>query len=153
MTLSTKSIADGIASLTIADISIKSIDEIPEQIQPRDLPILYPHPDAFVNGGAGTGSEGMATFGGPSERFWIFQRSYKYIYLHDIVGASRGLRDLYPAMAQNCDSILEAITALDISGVDVMSIGLSAFGVLEDASKSKYFGFTLDLNMREKVNP
>ncbi len=153
MSLSTAAITAGIAALNVAGVTIRNIDEIPDQVQGRDCPMLYPHPDSFMQGGAGAGGEGLETFGTPTSRFWLFNRTFRYVYLHCPVGTGRSLSEQYAAMLANVDAILVALTALDVADKDVMSIGLGAIGVLEDASGSKFIGFTLDVSIREKVNP
>ena len=153
MTLSTANIAAGIAALTVTGVTIKDIDEIPDGILGRDCPILYPHPDSFVQGGAGAGDEGLETFGTPTTRFWLFNRTYRYMYAHDIAGAGRGLKDHYPDMCANLDAILEALVEMDVSGIDVQSVTTGAFGLMTDPSGTQFYGFALDIVVREKVNP
>lgn len=151
MGLSTSSITAGIAALTVTGVKILDIGAIPEQIQPRtnDIPILYPHPDGFMAGG--TAQQASVTFGTPTGRFWFFERTLKYVYLHAAVGSGRGIADHYPAMLSNIDALMTALVDLDVSGVDVMTVNTGAFGVLTDPAGQQYFGFTLDINVREKV--
>jgi hypothetical protein len=152
MSLSISAITAGIAALSVSGVTIKDMSGIPEQVQGRDCPMFYPHPDSFIQGGAGSG-EGLETFGTPTTRMWLFNRAFRYVYLHAPVGSERGLYVHYSAMCAKADAIAEAITALNVTQVDVMAITYSAFGVLQDSAGSSFYGFTLDIVVREKVNP
>jgi len=151
MTLSTSSITAGIAAISISGLSIKDITAIPEQVQPRDCPILFPHPVQFIQGGAG-GEEGLETFGTPTTRFWLFNRTYRYLFLYAPVGSTRGMVDIYSGYVSKIDSIMESITELDVTDVDVRNISVSELGVIEDPAGSKFYGCTIDIMVREKVN-
>lgn len=151
MSLSTAAIANGIAALSISGLTIKSINAIPEQVQSRDCPIIFPHPVQYLQGGAG-GEEGLETFGTPSTRFWLFNRTYRYLMLYSVVGATRGMIDIYSGFASKIDAFMQAVTALDVADVDVRNITISELGVVEDPAGSKFYGCTIDIMVREKVN-
>lgn len=152
MSLGNGTIATGIAALSVPGVSIKDITGIPEQVQPRDCPIMFPSPAGWLTGGNGEPSDGPATFGNPSTRYWIFNRTFEYIYLHSSAGVGRGLIDNIPAMATNADAIMQAVTALDLPQIDVQNISISQFGVLTDPAGNNFYGFHLSLQLREKVN-
>lgn len=152
MTLSTANVAAGIAAISLSGVTIKNITSVPEQVQPRDCPIIFPHPVQYIQGGAGF-EEGLETFGTPTTRFWLFNRTYRYIFLYTPVGSTRGLVDIYAGFSAKIDAFMEKLTALDISDVDVKNIMVSELGVLEDPAGSKFYGCTIDIMVREKVNP
>lgn len=153
MSLSAKNIASAISGLTIGSIKVKDIDEIPEQVQPRDTPILFPNPDGWLEGGNAEPADGPATFGPAANRLWIFSRTLNYVYLHAPVGSNRGLFAQIPSLSDAADAITEALLGLDISQVDVQSVRVSGFSVLTAPDGANYFGFSLALTCREKVNP
>lgn len=153
MSLDAGAIATGIAALTVTGVTIKDITSIPEQVQPRDTPILFPNPDNWMGGGNGEPSTGPATFGTPSTRFWVFDRTYNYVYLHSPIGSGRGLLDNIAAMSDKVDSIIAALLTLDISQVDLNNVSVGSFGVINAPDGSAFFGCNLALTMREKVNP
>lgn len=153
MSLSVSTIATGIAALSVSGVTILDLTAIPDQVQGiRDCPIMYPHPDGFITGGNGDPSSGPATFGTPTTRFWMFLRGFQYVYLHAAVGSQRGISDHYDGMSTNLDAIMQAITALDLTQIDVENIAVGQFGVLQDTSGNSFFGFTLTITLREKVN-
>jgi len=151
MTLSTLNVTNGIAALTVSGVTIKGLAGIPEQVQVRDCPLFFPHPEEFIQGGAG-GDEGMETFGISTARFWLFNRTYRYVYLHAPVGTTRGIFEQYPTMTAKVDLILEAVAEMDVTDVDVRSITVNQFGQLQDPAGSKFYGCTIDITVREKVN-
>lgn len=152
MTLSTATIASGIAALTVSGVTIKDVDEIPETVNSRDCPILFPSPDGFVLGGNGEPETGSTTFGTPTTRLWTFNRSYRYVYLHEQAGATRGLKDVIGAMATKVDLILEAIAEMDLTDVDVMRVGVSDMGVIEAPDAKAFFGAIFEITLRERMN-
>jgi hypothetical protein len=152
MTLSSATIATAIAALSITGVTIKDADEIPETVNARDCPLLFPSPDAWLGGANMEPSDGPTTFGTATTRYWIINRSYRYVYLHEVVGATRGLKDVIGAMATKADAIIEALCEMDVTDVDVQSVNTGEFGVLEDPAGKAYFGFTVTITMRERIN-
>jgi hypothetical protein len=152
MSFSSTAIGTGIATLSISGVTVKDITAIPEQVENRMCPILFPSPDGWMAGGNGEPGEGPTTFGTPTTRLWTFNRTYRYIYLHSQVGAGRGLLDVISAMSTKADAILTAITTLDLSDVDVKTVVVGEFGVLTDPAAKAFFGFTLDITFRERLN-
>lgn len=152
MSLNSAAIAAGIAALTVSGVTIKDISNIPEAVTPRDLPMLYPSPNNWKNGGTSEPSTGALTFGPPTGRTWLFNRIYKYVYLHAPAGAGRSIAENYTALSAKEDAIVEALTALDLANVDVKQIEVADYGVLEDSAGSKFYGFTVTLTLREYLN-
>ncbi len=152
MTFSSSAIATGIAALSITGVTVKDITAIPESVKARDCPILFPSPDGWMTGGNGEPSEGSTTFGAPTTRLWTFNRSYKYIYLHAAIGSERGLKDHISELTIKADAILTAISTLDVSDVDVKNMSIGEFGVLTDPAGNSFYGFTLDITLRERMN-
>ena len=152
MSFSSTAIATGIAALTITGVTVKDITNIPESVADRDCPILFPHPDGWMAGGNGEPGEGPTTFGTPTTRLWTFNRGYQYVYLHHAVGTGRSIKDFYSAMATKADAIITAITKLDITDVDVKNVTIGNFGTILDPAGKSFFGFTVDVVMRERLN-
>ena len=152
MSFSSTAIASGIAALSITGVTVKDITAIPEQVENRMCPILFPSPDGWMGGGNGEPAEGSTTFGTTTTRLWTFNRNYHYVYLHAPVGSSRGLMDMISAMSTKADAIITALTTLDITDVDVKNVAIGEFGVLTDPAGNSFFGFTVDLTLRERLN-
>jgi hypothetical protein len=149
--MNTAAICAGIAAISVTGVTVKDIDEIPEVVSTRDVPILYPQVDQFTSGG---NDEGPSTFGAAGARYWEHTQTMRYLYLHAIAGSGRGINDHVAPLLVNRDALVEQVMELDIAGVDILGVTVSAFGVFTDPSESQRFiGFTLDIRAREKVNP
>jgi hypothetical protein len=156
MALSSTGVATGIAALSISGVTVRDITAIPEKVEPRNLPMLFPSPADWMLGGTGEGTPnsalGPSSFGTPTTRYWLFNRVYQYIYLHAPVGSGRGLYSHYSNMATNADAILTAITTLDLTGVDVRQIDIGSYGTLQDPAGGQFYGFTVTVTLRERIN-
>jgi hypothetical protein len=153
MSLDSATIATGIAALSISGVTVKNITETPQQVQPRDCPLLFPMPNGWKKGGNSEPADGPATFGSPTTRYWIFNRTYEYVYLHAPVGSGRGLVDQNPSMSAKEDAIVTALLALNLTDVDVKNVSTDQFGVITDPTGAKFHGFLVTIILREKVNP
>ena len=153
MSLGAGGIATAIAGLTISGMTVKDVTATPQQVQPRDCPILFPMPNGWIKGGSAEPADGPATFGTPSTRFWMFNRTFDYVYLHAPVGAGRGLLDQNPGMGSSADAIMTALTTLDVTGVDVKNVSIGQFGTITDPTGTQFYGFIVSIVLREKVNP
>ena len=151
MALNSAGITAAVAALSVSGVSIKDTSAIPDKVLHRDCPILFPVPGDWV-GGAGGSPDDETTFGTPGTRYWQVHRTFKYIYLHSAVGTGRGLADEYNAIVTKAELIWEAITALDVAGVDVENITHSAVGVLSDGAGNQFNGCMFEITVREKVN-
>jgi hypothetical protein len=151
VSFSSTAIATAIASLSITGVTVKDITAIPEGVSAESCPILFPSPDGWQMGGNGEPSDGPTTFGTPTTRMWTFNRGYKYIYLHTPVGTGQ-LADIIGPMSTKADAILTAFTTLDVTDVDVMKVEIGDFGALQGPDGHSFFGFTLNVIMRERLN-
>lgn len=152
MTLSAATNATAIAALTVTGVTIKDADEIPEKVNARDCPVLFPDPNNWLGGANMEPGDGPSSFGTADMRYWLINRQYRYIYLHEAVGATRGLKDVISAMAEKVDLLIEAMCELDVSGVDVQTVTTSDFGVLEDPAGNGFFGCSVTVTLRERIN-
>lgn len=154
MALNSLAITSAVAALSIPGMTVLDVSGIPNQVQVRDCPIMYPAPVGLVRGkSADESSRGAATFGTPTTRYWVFGRTYNYTYLHAPVGAGRGLYEHFSAMLTAQDAIMTALTALDVDTVDVAGIEISAMsGTMKDPAESSFYGFSVALTMRERLN-
>lgn len=152
MALSSATISAGIAALSISGVTVKDISGMPTKITSRECPIMFPSPTGWKSGGTAEPGTGPASFGTAYTRFWLFNRQYQYIYLHAQAGEGRTIAEHYTAMSAKEDAILTALVALDISDVDVMNVSTSDYGIRTDPSGTEFFGFTLSVTLREKIN-
>ena len=159
MTLNGGAITSAIAALSPlvpaapgVNITVVDVTNQVQQVQPRDCPIMFPMPNGLQGGSNSEPSDGPETFGTPTTRSWVFNRTYKYVYLHAPVGSGRGLKDHNPAMIAANDAINLALVQLDIAGVDVKNVTINPTGTLKDPSGGSFYGFTLSFTARERIN-
>lgn len=146
MALNSAGICTAIAALSVSGVSMKDLSGIPEAVDARMCPIFYP---VRKTGATSEPTTGPASFG---PGMWRFLRDYQYQYLHAAAGEGRKISEHYVAMSAKEDAIITALLGLSVSGVDVGRVQTSEYGVLTDASGNSFFGFTVILTLREKVN-
>ena len=70
-----------------------------------------------------------------------------------MAGEGRTIAEHYTAMSAKEDLILTALVALDVADVDVMQIQTAEYGIKQDPAGAEFFGLTVTITLREKVNP
>jgi hypothetical protein len=156
MALNSAGITAAIASISISGLTIKDVTSIPEKVNNRDCPILFPQPESWLDAtwldAQQGGEENSIRFGTPSCRYWQFKRTFNYVFLNNAVGVGRGNADNYASAVDKTESINEAMTAIDVSGVDVVSIGHNGIGVIQDPAGNKFTGCLFSITFRERIN-
>jgi len=87
MSFSSTAIATAISNLSISGVTVKDVSAIPDTVEQRMCPILFPSPDGWMTGGNAEPGEGPSTFGTKTSRLWTFNRGYRYVYLHAMASA------------------------------------------------------------------
>jgi hypothetical protein len=149
MALSSSAISAAIKALSISGVTVVDLDAIPVTITARECPILFPSPTNWKNSAA----QGPSTFGTPSTRYWEFLRTYRYVYLHAPAGTGRGISEQYTGLSAAEDTILTALTTLDVAGVDVRALTVEEYGTFTDPSDTtSFYGFIVAITMWETIN-
>lgn len=148
MALDSAGIATAIAALNISGVNIKDLTAIPEGTTARLIPVLFPDPAGWM----GDQLAEMRTFGAAASRYWEVTRNLRYIYCHAPIGSGRGLFEHHQDMTQAADLIIEAFLELDVSGVDIISVGIGEFGPVADPSGNQFHGFSVFVTVRERAN-
>lgn len=151
MALNAAAITAAIADLEINGVTIKDITDIPLTVTIKQCPILMPLLDNWIGGATGSPDD-ETTFGTPSERMWVTHRNFRYIYLHKMLASGRAIDGKYADAIENIELLWTALTALDISGVDVENITHDAVGVLEDKAGNKFVGCFFEIDFKERIN-
>ena len=152
MTLAATTVSAAIAGLSISGMkSIRDVDGIPDEVDTRMCPIMFPDPNAWLDAGEGAPEE-ETTFGPAASRYWIVHRSYNYIWAYREAGDGRGLKSHYSAGSTMLDAIMTALVALDVSGVDVQGVSHTRFGIITDPSGKSFYGAFITVRARERIN-
>ena len=149
MALNTKAITAGVAdTILVAGVDIRDIDDIPDEVLSRHCPIIFPQPGEI----AGNYENSPGTFGGASA-YWSVTRNISFIYLHSPIGEGRSAFSAYAGMADKADAMIEKFMELAITGIDVLSVKIDGFSKpIEGPAGNQFFGFTVNMTVREKVN-
>ena len=152
MALNTAGITAAVAAMSVSGVTITDINTMDVHIEQRDCPVMIPAPGEWKGGSSGS-PDNETTFGAPGTRYWMVHQTFRYVFVQAVVGAGRDINDWYLKASQNADAIWTAITALDISGVDVQGINMGHIGTIQDPSGNKLIGCFFDITFRERINP
>lgn len=147
MAISTDTITNSIAALTVTGVTIRDIDEIPENVDVRQCPTLYPEPVNFISSLEVT----PMSFGTAGSGHFDVEYDMAYTFLYKPVGASRTLLSLYPTMLTLAMDIVDKIIVSDtITGlVDLTFAGFSDFGVALDPAGNSFIGTGMIFHVKE----
>jgi hypothetical protein len=147
MTLSVVTIADSISKLSVTGVKIKDINEIPENANEFDCPMVIPKPDGFVSNFE---VERAAVSQGTSA-VWNVRYNLTYRLLHSELGSGLGLFDVYDDMVAIVMAFVDKILISDaVTGaVDVEVEDISSFGPVSDPAGTMFHGCDIVLRILE----
>jgi len=138
---------DSISKLSVNGVSIKDVDQIPEEVLSRHCPVMFPDPSSPVSNvrvepqsfGAGTAGKNNVLY------------TLNYVYIHAPVGSDRYITKNVSAMVAKFALVMNALIANDsVTGaVDIEPKLAGEFGVVEDAVGNKFWGFMLAIDVIE----
>ena len=145
--LSINTVTNSIAALSITGVTIRDVDEMPESVNARECPILYPEPDRFVR----NMTVEPAAFGSGTGILVDAEYDLVYTFLYKKVGAGRGLYSLYPSMLTLTQLIVNKIIVSDIitGCTELTFAGFENFGHLIDPSSQWFLGTQIILHVKE----
>jgi hypothetical protein len=156
MAIAFVTIANSISEINVASTSDKGyinmldLDQIPDAVNARDCPILFPNPNTFIN----NFNVSRESFGGGSVAAWNLTYNMDYVFLYTPAGTGRGLYDIYKGMIQDLANIFDAIIENDaVTGlIDLGPVGIGEFGPILDASNEEFIGTHLSFGIMEFKN-
>ncbi len=150
MAIQIVTIANSIAAISVSGVTIKDIDEIPEEVTSRDCPILIPRPDGYVSGF----TYDPVTQGGGATALADVNYNLRYSFLYAPLGDGRDLMDNYSGMVTKVGLIIDALIISDaITGViDLQLTDVSDFGPVADPTGNMFHGCTLTVSVLEFIN-
>jgi hypothetical protein len=146
MTLQASTVATAISQLVISGLRIKDLSNIPEQVNSRDCPVMIPDVNYISN---------FVPLPKNLERsngYWESTRNLNYWIFYSEAGQGRGIFEHVKGMTDLFDTIATKILSTDFSGIDVIGISLSGFGVIKEPNGDEYFGFAISIAISELVN-
>ena len=146
ITVAFSTVSDSIAGLTITGVTVKDIDQIPDN---ADLlgPILFPQPNDFIT----ELSVERMSFGGGGTAKMDMTYTLNYVYLHCAAGGNIGAFGAYSGIITNLAVIVTAILTNDnISGpVDFEMQTVPSIGVIDDPAGNQFWGALLSFKVTE----
>lgn len=153
MALQITTIADSIAGLSVAGVTLYDIDEIPTQIIPRKVPAIIPRPNEFMTDfelrvdSLGDGSTAKMT---------VFY-TLNYRLLHSKIGEGRRkLFGTYADLVAKIGLFLDALITNDaVSGsLDSRPVNISNVGPVASPAEEgvAYHGCDIGIRITEFVN-
>lgn len=148
MTIAIATVADSISKLSVSGVTIKDLDELPDEVKGRDCPILIPAPDFIPLDSIERQSTGTGT-----GKYMDYRYTLKWRYLHRPVGTERNLGVVYPAIIAKVMLIVDEIVENDdLSGaVDANYGGITALGVVTDPSENQFWGADFQIEILEFI--
>lgn len=149
MALSAVTVATNIAGLTVSGVKLYALNALPEGVDPRDCPCIYPKPNGFLSGL----EVEVNSFGSASAKKTV-RYTLTYMYLYAPIQSGRGLFDLYEDMVTKALSFIDVVIANDaIAGcVDITPMDISNWGPVADPSGSAFHGCEIPFAITEFVN-
>ncbi len=142
-------VADSIAGLSITGITIKDIDQIPDNASML-CPLLIPRPDGFVT----DISPSFESFGSGGTAKMNLEYTLNYVFLHSQIGSGINTYATFSDLISKLVAIIAKIMANDaITGaVDIQVQSIGEIGVVNDPAENEYWGVPLAFRVKEFVN-
>jgi len=138
-------ITNSIAALSISGVTIKDIDEIPQNASML-TPLLIPQPNDFVT----NFEAAFQSFGSNGTAKIDLNYSLNYVYLHAEVGSGISTFDIYSGLITKLSAILVAILSNDaITGLIDIKPRIGNIGIIEDPSGKQFWGVLFSLPILE----
>ena len=144
--------ADEISKLSITTsgaitLKIWDIDEVPDNIDLRFCPQMFPDTGAFVTDYTCVRS----TMGPAAAAMHTFTYKLNYIVAYAPVGSGRGLKDVYAGMVDVAEDIIKKVSETDdaftVANINPSPVG--SFGVISEPSGQQYHGFNISFDCEE----
>ena len=150
MALGIATILDSIKALSVSGVTIKEMSEVPEKLNTRDCPCLFPKPTGFITDLTVT----PQAFGDPGTRMYNVEYNLHYLYAHAQVGTDRRLATVIDAALVKIFLIVDAIIAADnLTGtVEFQAQNFDSFGPIVDPSGQTFVGCELTFHVTQFVN-
>jgi hypothetical protein len=149
MALQVVTVATSISDLSVSGVTIKDLDEIPNEVYTRDCPIVLPSPDFITNMRLRRESQGSG-----SVALWQIKYNLTYRLFYGEVGTGRILGDNYSGLVAKAMLFVDAVIAnSELTGsIDSTLFDISFPGVVTDPADNNYFGCEIIFEILEFIN-
>ena len=148
MALQIAAVANSIAALSVAGVTLKDIDEVPAGVDKR-APTILPLPDFITNFEVERDSFG----GGGALRTVSYVLNYRFCLEPVGQGRSKTI-EYFSELVAKVALFFDAIMAIDTltGAVDIEPAGVTNMGIVNDPSDNVFSGCDLAVRITEFVN-
>jgi len=145
VTISANLLADRVAALDVDGVTIWDLDHVPQAIDPRACPQVYPVPEKFLKL-----DDSLQISFGPNG-LWMHTYTATFRCVQSPVGKERRLSKILPSQVNAYVAFIKAVThnAQLLGAAHVKPANTPEWGVLEDASKAQFNAADLALTIVE----
>lgn len=145
MTISANALAEAISDLVVTGVTIFDLDHIPQAIDPRRCPQVYPVPETFLKL-----DDSVQISFGPAA-LWMYTYTATFRFVQAPVGKERKVAKLLPSQVNGYVAFIKAVTrnAQILGAAHVRPSNTPQWGVLEDSSKAQFNAADLALQIVE----
>ena len=147
MSLAIATVTDSISKLSVTGLTIKDIDEIPQNVMDRDCPMLVPNPDNFI-----------LAFNAKDDSLdktrWTVTYTLNYLLLYAIVGSGRTTTmEKFSGMVSKAFAFIDAIAAASTltGSVDWSPGAVDSFDIVTIGENS-YHSCRVTIEITEFIN-
>lgn len=140
-------VIESISRLSIGDISVKDIDEIPENPE-QLLPVFFLNPEDPIN----SIEPSFQSFGTNGTAVMDLRYTLNYLYIHAKVGAGLGLSAVLPGLVSSVALIVETIFSNDtVAGAVQLENNSLQIGVITAPNGAQFHGASFSFRVLEHV--
>ena len=145
MSLSATGLAALVAGLEVDGVTIRDLDEVPQSINGRDCPMVYPAPEKFLALEDAT----QLTFG--PNALWQYTYLVTYRFVQAPVGSERAMAKIISATVNGYINFIQALTANAqlLGAAHVKPANTPEWGVLGDPSGEQFQAADIALRVVE----
>jgi hypothetical protein len=145
--MSAQSLDTAIAGLNITGLTIKGLTGIPQEVNDRDCPLLFPSPSNWLGQGSSTPGNFDNVIAGRVQ----YEHNLTYVLAYAQGGTGRGLSDHYNGMATLTQSLVTKLIRIDIDAMSIRRVTVSSFGQLTDPAGKMFYGCNLVITALEYI--
>jgi hypothetical protein len=136
-----------ISALTVSGLTIKGLSAIPQEVNARDCPLLFPDPSKWLGQGAST----PGNFDNVSAGRVQYEHNCSYILAYAQDGSGRGLSDYFSGMAALVFLLTQALIRIDIVAMSIRRVSVTGFGQMTDPTGKGFYGCGITVTALEYI--
>lgn len=136
-----------IAALSVTGLTIKGLSAIPQEVNARDCPILFPDPAKWLGQGASTPGNFDNVIAGRVQ----YEHNCSYILAYAQDASGRGLADHFSGMAALVFALTQKLIRIDIVAMSIRRVSVTSFGQMTDPAGKQFYGCGVTVTALELI--